>query len=381
MTCRFEEVIQELEVFLEDTISTKTGKVKSNYKRKLQLLKKAELARKKLVSSVVLQEAPSVESTTSSKSKSSSGEGSNMNSPRGIVAGEAYSKYASEMRKLVEGKLGTVVKEDAELALEGIMRGLGGIVAGKYDAKKNEVRISTMPELDKMIAAADEAFMGSYYALEDVNKVSDAELGRFMAEDPRLKVKNDTVKTIAEELRRDIKDAIDGRGLHAVTHEMIHAASSVYMKNNPNADSTKRVQRMYKKAMEPRYAMMIRKKMAFTEGNDVDYWKTSVDEFVAEALSNPGLMAALNEIVVEDEGGTLSKLLGELVSTLVGMLGFDRKDTVYGYVMDGVVAMIEEQSRIDKVEVNDPKYLKVSVGSNQKPATISAIINNAIGCK
>lgn len=137
---------------------------------------------------------------------------------------------------------------------------------------------------------------------------------------------------VAARLLNAIKDV---NGAHTLTHEMIHVGSSAFMKANPEHPATKKVLALYKEALDS--------KDYIKEVTGQTYWVNSVDEFLAEALSNPVLIEQFNNMSTKYGTNRLSTLFKELVDTLLGMLGFAKNDSIYQHVMDGFTAMLEYQ--------------------------------------
>ena len=145
---------------------------------------------------------------------------------------------------------------------------------------------------------------------------------------------------VAARLLNAIKNV---NGAHTLTHEMIHVGSSAFMKAYPEHPATKKVLALYKEALD--------NKAYIKEVTGQDYWINSVDEFLAEALSNPVLIEQLNNMPTKYGTNRLSTLFKELIDTLLGMLGFTKNDSVYQHVMDGFTAMLEYQSNDSKKDV------------------------------
>ena len=145
---------------------------------------------------------------------------------------------------------------------------------------------------------------------------------------------------VAARLLNAIKDV---NGAHTLTHEMIHVGSSAFMKANPEHPATKKVLALYKEALDS--------KDYIKEVTGQTYWINSVDEFLAEALSNPVLIEQFNNMSTKYGSNRLSTLFKELIDTLLGMLGFTKNDSIYQHVMDGFTAMLEYQSNDSKKEV------------------------------
>ena len=138
---------------------------------------------------------------------------------------------------------------------------------------------------------------------------------------------------VAARLLNAIKDV---NGAHTLTHEMIHVGSSAFMKANPEHLATKKVMSLYKEALDS--------KDYIKEVTGQIYWINSVDEFLAEALSNPVLIEQLNNMPTKFSKTRFTKLFEMLMDTLLEMLGFTKNDSIYQHVMDGFIAMLEYQS-------------------------------------
>lgn len=161
---------------------------------------------------------------------------------------------------------------------------------------------------------------------------------------------------VAARLLNAIKDV---NGAHTLTHEMIHVGSSAFMKANPEHLATKKVMALYKEALDDR--------VYIKEVTGQTYWMNNVDEFIAEALSNPVMIEYFNNMPTKYSGSRLTYLFETLVNELLGMLGFTKNDSVYQHVMDGFTAMLEYQSSGD--------MMKDVLGSD-KDANIGQSIND-----
>ena len=138
---------------------------------------------------------------------------------------------------------------------------------------------------------------------------------------------------VAARLLNAIKDV---NGSHTLTHEMIHVGSSAFMKANPEHPATKKVLALYKEALDS--------KDYIKEVTGQTYWINSVDEFLAEALSNPVLIEQFNNMPTKFSKTRFTKLFEMLMDTLLEMLGFTKNDSIYQHVMDGFTTMLEYQS-------------------------------------
>ena len=89
-------------------------------------------------------------------------------------------------------------------------------------------------------------------------------------------------KNRAEVASRLINVIKDMNGPHTLTHELIHIGSAAFMRENPEHAATKKILGLYVEALE--------NKEVIIANSGQEYWTTNVDEFIAEALSNPMLM-------------------------------------------------------------------------------------------
>lgn len=150
---------------------------------------------------------------------------------------------------------------------------------------------------------------------------------------PAYKVfENKNKAEIAERLLSAIAHV---NGEHTLTHELIHLGSSAFMKANPDHPATKKVKALYLEVLQ--------NKAFIEQDTGQDYWAESMDEFIAEALSNPVMIEYFNNMPTKYSGSILTKLFKTLVNELLGMLGFTKNDSIYQHVMDGFTAMLEYQ--------------------------------------
>lgn len=199
---------------------------------------------------------------------------------------------------------------------------------GMYDTTSNRVVLSTLvkEEADnKAREAAVEKYIDLVYGSVDdeqyavlVNKLKNDK--EFM----------DLIEPSVREVAADIwAKYIKEKGNHAVSHELVHAGAVRYMKNNPDSDLAKRVNELYEAALEhvPR------------RGDS--YWATNVDEFLAEALTNPVTIREMNSVIVEGKTRGLI-ILKELLDTVLDMLGFKKDSTIYQEVLQSYAGILEQ---------------------------------------
>ena len=150
-------------------------------------------------------------------------------------------------------------------------------------------------------------------------------------------------------------EQLKSNGLHTLTHEYVHAGASMFMKNHRDHVASKRIADIFSKVTHKRYASVFVK-----HGVDNDYWRTNVDEFLAEALSNPKVMLALQDIKLTYDG-TLAAAFKWIVDAALRLLGINKGSSAYAYVLDGFAAIMEAQKVQNVSEAKDPKVLKPSV--------------------
>ena len=258
-----------------------------------------------------------------------------------IVTNKGIDSYYDGINAVINNVLPTTVRYDELIAFSEVtIKQLLGkkpvkITAGEKIADKNLVLITTGKVSDSDV----DVFTEKWY-LERTKE------GRRIAKIQDEDIKYDTLlnskefkifkdKNQAEVAARLLNAIKDVNGAHTLTHEMIHVGSSAFMKAYPEHPATKKVLALYKEALD--------NKAYIKEATGQDYWINSVDEFLAEALSNPVLIEQFNNMSTKYGTNRLSTLFKELVDTLLGMLGFAKNDSVYQHVMDGFTAMLEYQ--------------------------------------
>ena len=318
----------------------------------------------------------------------------NLRTPRSLnleVTAEAgytpNEEYSTEVVRVVSETVKPLVREDQELALKAVLNGVDGLIAGQYDPNKHEVSIAIKPNRARIEEATTQLIDNAYYTYISDLDIEDKNLYEYMESDPVYKDLKGKSKEVADSLVEKIDGLLSTASTHAVTHEFIHAGAVNFMRNNPEHEATKRIHEMFKKAKMDRYKHVINKNFVEASEQDMNYWRTSVDEFLAEALSNPMLMAGLNEIEIEADG-KLSTVFKEIFDKLLAMLGFTSKESIYQYTLDGYLAMIEAQKDANEVELSDPKYVKIGETLNSQisrqmkedPTMVGSILKDIKDC-
>ncbi len=150
---------------------------------------------------------------------------------------------------------------------------------------------------------------------------------------------------VMKEINEITTKAVDGLielaptlGGQTLTHELVHAASVVFMKENPDHPATVRVHKLFEEV----------KKIASKKGADYKwkanhmYWSENVYEFMAEALTDPKLITIMAKTKIDGFEGRLSNALGMLLDTMLSMIGLKDKNTAYEILLDSTLAMAEE---------------------------------------
>lgn len=248
-----------------------------------------------------------------------------------------YNNYYGAMEKVIIDLVNPkVIPNVVGLMLEEVFNGkFDVIVAGDYDPNTHTVQIAGKPSQLEVEFAVKEG-------LETVGlelfEMTEDNLDRLH---PLLKEFVDI--NTAKVLTKIVADIESINGGHTATHEMIHAGALSFMRNNPEHEATIRINELYKEAMDnaDNIRSMVRENGVYST-----YWQKNVEEFLAEALSNPGLMYALSNIKTVGKEKLSKGLFAELVESLIKMLGLSKKteDNLLEFTMDGFAAIMEAQA-------------------------------------
>ena len=295
-----------------------------------------------------------------------------MNAREKVMADNKYWKLYAKDKAYTRGKhdkyygaLGEIINkivkpnqiEITGLILKEISKGdFGMAAAAHYDYETHTVGISTKPTYTEIKQAVTDGLANKY--LLDNNIASDEIMGNLE------NILNYVDKHEVRTLQNVMKSVASVKGPHALTHELIHAGALSYMRYNPEAEATIRINELYQEALKNKDKIT-----RLTYGGDVfsTYWQTNVEEFLAEAMSNPGLMYALSQTKTDGKKKLSKGMLRELVDTMLDMLGLTPKvkDNILEYTMDGFAAIIEAQA--DKVP------LGLEIDSETKAALTAAL--------
>ena len=250
-----------------------------------------------------------------------------------------------------------------ETTITQLLEGQIEVSGGTFKPGTNKIVINHKNVSDEtVIGYVQDWFLESTKEGRRIAKIKDENTKSIeLVNSPAYKIFEDKNKAeIAERLLNAIANV---SGAHTLTHELIHLGSNAFMKENPNHLATKKVKALYLEALEHK---------AFIEqSTGQTHWATSIDEFIAEALSNPVLIKYFNGMKTKYGESRLATFFNTLVDSLLGMLGFTKNDSVYQHVMDGFTAMLEYQFN-DNIIANSKK----DVMNSDKNANIGQSAND-----
>lgn len=252
-----------------------------------------------------------------------------------------YDKYYGALREVINKFTKPTTVSVPGLILKSMVTSkLNEITVANYNYETHTIGIATTPTAEEMDNAIEDGLISKYMMdnsiiPEDIIKNS-KDIIKYV-EDNKANVLENVLKVVA-----------GVKGGHAVTHELIHAGALNYMRANPEAEATLRINELYQEALANKDKIQ---RLAYSGDVFSTYWEKNVEEFLAEAMSNPGLMYALSQTKTDGKKKLSKGMLRELVDTLLDMLGLSPKvkDNILEYVMDGFAAIIEAQA--DKVPV------------------------------
>jgi len=225
------------------------------------------------------------------------------------------------MRKVVMKLIGPEIKRSTELSAVAIKN----IIMGQPAVAAEYLPYSKIIQFNRI--------SGEQIKTEvDSRLVKAVELGALPAVESTPELSKKYVDMVSRVLRSNQND-------HTVVHELIHAGSFEFMREFPDHPATVRVNELFELA-----------KANITKTVNFNYWKTSTDEFLAEALSNPQLIGELIKLEPTAKLDKLSNVFETLVDTLLKMLGLKGKEltNAFEYMLDGYISMVEAQQAQDK---------------------------------
>lgn len=260
----------------------------------------------------------------------------------GVSVDSMPTEYYAMMKKLVDAvvKPGYVNKPEAMFlyAME------GKVLAGSYNTVTNTVQTSELTEAE--ITEQAKTLTIEWLAEQLVSEESSDEVYVSMVE--AIKNDADVMNMLADDIDERAADMIamyaQIKGSHALYHELVHAGASRFMWANPEDALTREMHELYKVALSKSSEIA-----SLMEVNEYDknsmYWTINVDEFVAEALTNPLLIKALAKIKV-DEAKTLRRsnsVFGKILDVALEMLGISNTNNLYAEVLSTYTQILEAQ--------------------------------------
>ena len=277
--------------------------------------------------------------------------------------------YYSKMQEALENLTKIPISKDSTLALEKITKGVMSVVAGQYDPKMNSIKIAIKPTLEAVTEAVQTGVRSMY--IKNVGLSVNKNIESVLANDEQFKKIEKIYPEIVKDTVSMVDDALKNKD-HAVLHEYVHAAALKFMSTNPDHPAVQRINKIYKIVLSDRYKSAMQKHVPWRVTEE-EYWRRDVNEFVAEALSNPSVIAGLSEIKLT-LGGRLTTALNEFVDAVLKMLGIKEKSTAYEYVVDSFMAIVEAQKELIKNENKDPV---VTTMDTETIKDLEAIMNKA----
>ena len=266
-----------------------------------------------------------------------------------------YNRYSGALRKTIE----SVVKPSILIDVTGLMLSEvhnDKVILGDYNPDTHTLRIAKDPTSAEIADKAETAIVQMYLNMNkdsvDLQKLTEL-----------------VGKNKARVVQRIVNTVEEVKGGHTLTHELIHAGSTRFMLDNPKHKATKRIEELYAEALAKKDEIQ-----SMVNHGDVisTYWQNSRDEFVAEALSNPGLMYALGQVKTVGKEKLSKGMFANLVETLIGMLGLNKKveNNLLEYTMDGFAALMEAQA-VKTTSKSEIDLLKTQLNTKGSDANVA----------
>ena len=310
----------------------------------------------------------------------------------------AYGKlFVDAVGKLVEH----TVSVDNEVLLENIRNDISKLVPADYTPETKNIRVvsDAISELELNMATlvgVDKKAVEELYAHVEPLGVEDVtgrveELTNSYAYKTAVR---DAANKEADRIATTVKTLDKTRLL---VHELTHAATVAFMRKKPETKREQQIQdriNMLFKDAKQRYAQMA----TTMKVGKKPYWTKNVEEFLAEAVSNPETIKLLDNMKTNKKG-RLSTVLRVLVDALAAIVGSkSNKDSVYFYTLDSILAIIEDTGKQAESKLNNGTISEVikragltdvvdsaATAELQKlyselPQVVEFAVNNAKGC-
>jgi hypothetical protein len=227
------------------------------------------------------------------------------------------------------------------------------LMAGSYNPVTNIIKILKNPSKDTVIRSIKR---GLQINLEEKGLFTDKIIAQLHSLDMDKEFEKSAIEIIKE---------LEGNtGQQTLLHEYIHSVTQNFMINNTEHEAVIRMNELY--------TIANRRKAKIVEltGDTSAYWANSVNEFVAEGLSNPDFILALANLEVV--GMKKLGLFEHFIKTVVEMLGLkNNKENMYSLLLDSTLVMAYEQGNKSILEENKKQNGTMSA---------SEIIKQALEC-
>ena len=225
---------------------------------------------------------------------------------------KSYSKFGKVLVEFIKSKKQVTVRMDKVLAVK--------IVKNESDAFADH--IVERPNTSLIRYPDFDAVLNDAGALANIAK--------------SLKISIEDAKTLTEGYRQSSYLQM------TKVHEHIHAGAVEFMQKNPKDPKTKYVNNLFNKLL----AMADGDRPSLNDIQD-GYWKTNVDEFIAVALSNPDLMAFLNDMPATGFTSTLHKLINTLAE-MVGIRQGSENEALLNIFLQMTEVNLEEEPQLNE---------------------------------
>lgn len=257
-------------------------------------------------------------------------------------------KFAKELSKYIRKVTGVTVEKSKEFILNQVTTYSDGyLTKAELHLPSNTIKLGAyVPKKDLKSTLESKLYseLATAYGRETADRItSDKET-------------NDAVNAKVTKMFNSIKDA---RGTNVLLHELTHVGAAEYMALNPDARATKRINTIYN--------YLFQNYEQFGLSKD-DYWRTSVDEFVAEAMSNTRLITTLMQIKPTKPISRLANLYEVVLNTLTSMLGLkkDQMETLFDILLDANVSILQDAGMLSKVQKGTQDTLTASEGKSTR---------------
>lgn len=286
---------------------------------------------------------------------------------------EYSSLFVDTVGKLVE----YTVTVDNEVLLENVRNDISKLVPADYTPETKNIRVvsEAISELELNMAAlvgVDKKAIKELYAQVEQLDVADVtgQVETIVSSEEYKTVVKEAATKEAERIAKAVKIVDKNRLL---VHELTHAATVAFMRKSPETKREQQIQdriNMLFEDAKKRYAQMA----TSLKTNKTPYWTKNVEEFLAEAVSNPDTIKLLDGMKT-GRMDRLSTVLRVLVDALAALIGNkDNKDSVYFYTLDSILAIVEDTNR---QAGSKPNNGTISINSIQQ--TTVADIKNCEG--